>query len=110
LKIAGVRLTCTCLALNVSLTYHFTIHCDQGSKWWTVRSQAGVEAEWIGIKKDFKREEERYRKLQRRKTEVGKAVQIEKGKADEKKKEKPTHEEKLPDIEQEGECELGYEL
>ncbi|KAJ9106187.1 hypothetical protein QFC21_001331 [Naganishia friedmannii] len=33
-----------------------------GTKWWTVRFQAGVEGEWIGIKKDWKKEEERVRK------------------------------------------------
>lgn len=30
-----------------------------GTKWWTVRMQAGVEAEWIGIKSDWQREERR---------------------------------------------------
>jgi hypothetical protein len=33
-----------------------------GTKWWTVRFQAGVEGEWIGIKKDWRKEEERVRK------------------------------------------------
>lgn len=33
-----------------------------GTKWWTVRFQAGVEGEWIGIKKDWKKEEERVRR------------------------------------------------
>jgi hypothetical protein len=30
-----------------------------GVKWWRVRMQAGVEGEWIGIKKDFEAEEVR---------------------------------------------------
>ncbi|KAJ9105166.1 hypothetical protein QFC19_003626 [Naganishia cerealis] len=38
-----------------------------GTKWWTVRFQAGVEGEWIGIKKDWKKEEERVRKEEARK-------------------------------------------
>ena len=37
-----------------------------GMKWWTVRFQAGVEGEWIGIKKDWKQEEERLKKEEER--------------------------------------------
>lgn len=38
-----------------------------GTKWWTVRFQAGVEGEWIGIKKDWKQEEARLKKEEERK-------------------------------------------
>lgn len=37
-----------------------------GTKWWTVRFQAGVEGEWIGIKKDWKQEEARVKKEEER--------------------------------------------
>lgn len=30
-----------------------------GTKWWQVRGLKGVEAEWIGIKRDWKADEER---------------------------------------------------
>jgi hypothetical protein len=45
-----------------------------GTKWWTVRFQPGVEGEWIGIKKDLRKEEERMRKEEEKKRK-GKAAE-----------------------------------
>lgn len=42
----------------------FALKMCGGTKWWTVRMQAGVEAEWIGIKKDWHREEQRRRRAE----------------------------------------------
>lgn len=36
-----------------------------GTKWWKFRTHAGVPAEWIGIKKDFRNEEQRRKKESR---------------------------------------------
>jgi hypothetical protein len=35
-----------------------------------------VEAEWIGIKKDFKREEERYRRQQKKKSTMSSSAKL----------------------------------
>lgn len=81
-----------------------------GTKWWTVRFQRGVEGEWIGIKKDWREEEERVRREDERRKK-GKA-----GKGKERVKEslRGAEEKAEGDDGQEGECAcvtgLGWRL
>jgi hypothetical protein len=86
-----------------------------GTKWWRVRMQAGVEGEWIGIKKDFRNEEIRRKQAedaqkQKKKDKKDK----DKGKhrfglglhKKDHKDDKEEHEEEPSDDGVEGECEI----
>ena len=77
-----------------------------GTKWWTVRFQAGVEGEWIGIKKDWKQEEARVKKEEERQ----KKHKVEQGK-DKVKDALPARGKNKPDREDDGvEGECGFQV
>jgi hypothetical protein len=82
------------------------IKISGGTKWWRVRMQAGVEAEWIGIKKDFREEEvRREQEKEKKKQKSGRDRVKEKVKSDSKAEQTEATDDGI-----EGECESHLRL